>query len=308
MLKFFCALLFTPAFLLFQQDAFAADTDLIVNEVMYDFPDSDTNHEWVELYNQGSGPVTIIGGSASDAWRINDGSNHTLDASPTQGSLTVASQEFIVVAQNPLTFLTDYPDFSGNLVGSSALSLGNTSGTVSLRIGSSGALWGQLSYQKDQGGAGDNNSLQRKDDGTLIAASPTPGEQNADTPAPSPDPSPSQQSSPSPSPTPTKAPSPSPTPAKSPTPTPKLKSPSPSPSPQNSPQVLGLNVEDSSPSPSPTPEGKSSKSSLKVAGILTGAGSILIALSIGFYLWYSKVFNKPKNIQENPNESPTNGS
>ncbi len=185
----------------FSDVVFASEQDIVVNEVMYDFPGSDDGHEWVELYNSGNAPVTIIGSSGTGSWRISDGTNHTF---PTSGSLTIDSKGFLVVTQNSSTFLADNAGFSGNLIESS-ISLNNTGTTVGLRIGTNGILWGQFAYQNSIGAAGDGYSLQRKSDGTVIAAAVTPGRPNAENPPPT------ATSTLTPSPTPTNTPTPSPT-------------------------------------------------------------------------------------------------
>lgn len=293
--------------LLFSPPVSAADQDLIVNEIMYDFPGSDTGHEWVELFNSGDSPITIIGGSTTGAWRINDGANHLFSSTAAQGSMTVGAKEYVIIAQNTATFLSDRPGFSGSLIESSGLSLGNTSATVGLRIGSGGTIWGQATYQNDQGAKGDGNSLQRKTDGSWLAAAPTPGSVNSDT-VPTPSPSPS----PSPTPTPTTSSTSSP---KSPSPTPKP-SPAktaltPSPTAKKSPQILGAestgqatpqSAVTKSPSPTPTPAPKAASSRTKIAAIFSGSGALLIGLSFGFYLWYKRALTPPKDQKKDQDQ------
>lgn len=220
------------------KSVYAVDQDLIINEVMYDFSGSDINHEWIELFNSGDTPVTIVGGSGSGSWRINDATNHTFGSTAVQGSMTIEVGGYAIVAKNASTFLTDNTGFTGNLIESS-IDLSNTSATIGLRINADGALWGQLTYQNSQGATGDGNSLQKKTDGSLIAALSTPGNQNA-TESPTPTPTPTSTPTPTPTvtPTPTNTPTPTlaptsvptntPTPTKTPTPTPSLtKNPSP---------------------------------------------------------------------------------
>ncbi len=210
---------------------------------MYDLAGRDTNHEWVEIYNDGGDPTIITGGSTNSSWRIFDGSNHTLNATPTQGSMTIPARGFAVIAQNSNTFLSDYPNFSGTIIESSAISLNNTGDTVGLRIGSSGDMFGSFTYQNTMGASGDGNSLQRTSNGTWIATFPTPGTQNANsTPAPSPTPTPSP--SPTPTPTPTPQTTSTVTPKKSSTPTnPPSISPKPSPTPTPSPSPVSSKID-----------------------------------------------------------------
>lgn len=184
-LAIFLIILFTCTF----PKQISAQKSVIINEIMYDFPGGDVNHEWIELYNSGDESVTIIGGTSSGSWRIYDGSNNrTLSMTANQGSMTIDAKGYMIISQNANIFLADNPNFIGNLVESSAMSLVNTTAEIGLRIGSSGTIWSQLSYDNNQGAAGDGNSLQRQPDGTLLATSPTPGAQNA-TALPSPTPS-----------------------------------------------------------------------------------------------------------------------
>lgn len=286
--------------LLFNQPVFAADQDLIVNEIIYDFPGNDTAHEWVELFNSGDSSVTIIGGSTTGAWRINDGANHLFSSTATQGSMTIGSKEYVIIAQNAVTFLADNPGFSGNLIESSGLSLNNTSATVGLRIGSGGTIWGQATYQNSQGANGDGNSLQRKTDGSWLAAAPTPGSINSDTvPTPTPSPTPTSTTSSTSNP---KSPSPSPKP--SPTQTAAV----PSPTAQKSPQILSEATTSiilqspltKTPSPTPTLAPKAS-SKTKIAAIFSGSGALLVGLSFGFYLWYKRVLT-PKDQEKDQDQ------
>lgn len=175
---------------------------------MYNSPGSDTDREWVELYNTENNPVTVIGGSTSGAWRINDGTNHLLSATPAQGNMAIPSGGFVIIAKNASVFLSDYPSFSGTVIQSS-ISLNNTGATVGLRIDSNGVFFDEFSYQNTLGAAGDGNSLQRKSDGNWIAAFPTPGSQNTNNPPPSLTPTPTPSLTPAP--TPTRVPSSSPT-------------------------------------------------------------------------------------------------
>lgn len=289
------------AILFFATSVFAADQDLVVNEIMYDLSGNDAEREWVELYNSGESSVTIIGGSTSGSWRINDGSNHTFNTAAVQGSMTIVAKGYAIIAQNANNFLSDNPGFSGNLIESSAMSLNNTSATVGLRIGSDGTIWGQITYQNSQGANGDGNSLQTKQGGSLIAALPTPGSQNATEPAPSPTPTPTPDPTPTstPNPTPTPKPTPTSTPTKSPTPTPKA-SPVVKKSPTPSSEVLG-ETDEASTDPSPDQkqqdqtdqkEQNQSPSRIKVAGTLVGSGAILIGASFGFYLWYKRILGQ----------------
>ncbi len=87
MKKYFLCLLVIGAPLVFPPHAHA---EVVVNEVMYNLDDTsgpDAGREWLELYNDGPSPMTIIGGvSGTSSWRIyqisssGTESNHTLSA------------------------------------------------------------------------------------------------------------------------------------------------------------------------------------------------------------------------------------
>ncbi|MDB5266871.1 MAG: Lamin globular tail-like protein [Parcubacteria group bacterium] len=148
---------------------------------MYDLLGSDSGREWIEIYNSGSTPITIGGGSGSGSWRFGDNSGaHTLTLSA--GSATLAAGEYAIIANDPSSngFLSDWPSFSGNIFKSS-FSLPNTSATLSIKDGS-GIVTDQISYTSSQGAGGDGNSLQNSSSGWLSAA-PTPGIVSASTSA-----------------------------------------------------------------------------------------------------------------------------
>ena len=96
---------------------------VLISEVLYDTPGSDSREEWVEIYNSGCDPVSLNGYSLSD--------NKTTFY--LQGSL--ASGEYRTIAKNTSGFRALYgqnPDRSGL-----TLSLGNSGDWVELRSGSS---------------------------------------------------------------------------------------------------------------------------------------------------------------------------
>ncbi|MCX6713389.1 MAG: lamin tail domain-containing protein [Candidatus Vogelbacteria bacterium] len=152
--------------------------ELLINEIMYDLDESDTKREWVEIFNSGPEAVTIVTGAATTAWRFSDGSQHTL--TPVTGSSSLAMGEYAIIADDATTFQTDWPSFSGILFDSS-FSLNNTAGSLSLLVSKDGAVVSQFSYTKEQGAAGNGNSLQRTASGSWIEALPTPGAANAST-------------------------------------------------------------------------------------------------------------------------------
>jgi hypothetical protein len=147
-----------------------AHASLVINEVMYDLSDgSDTDREWVEIYNNGENEINISG------WKFNDGSNHVLNEPPKnggQGSMVIPAGGFALLAADANAFLNDNPGFSGTVI-DTVMSLGNTSETLSL-INNSGANIDTFSYSKEQGGAGDGATLSLFN-GIWKSGKPTPG-------------------------------------------------------------------------------------------------------------------------------------
>ena len=69
-----------------------AFASISITEIMYDLDGSDTDREWVEIFNDGN-PVDLTG------WKFNDGSNHILNVPPkngVEGSITIPSNVYIV--------------------------------------------------------------------------------------------------------------------------------------------------------------------------------------------------------------------
>lgn len=185
---------------------------------MYDLEGSDSDREWIELLNTGT-DVDLTN------WRFEEGvTQHTLTLK--QGNAVVSNEQYAVIVDDYTQFLQDHPDFSGTVFDSS-FSLSNTGENLKLRDTANGNIIDEINYSTALGAAGDNNSLQRKSDGSWIAAFPTPGSQNASDPPPTPSPTPPPTPTPSPTPTPIKTPSPTATLKKTatltntPTPTPK---------------------------------------------------------------------------------------
>ncbi len=144
---------------------------VVISEFLYDAAGSDTDQEWVELFNAGESAVDLT------KWKINDGSNHVFNVPPKndgKGSISIPSGGYLILASNAATFAAQYP-LVANVI-DTTLSLPNTSGSVSL-VDESGATVDTLSYTKDMGAAGDSLTLHRATlAGTaLSAAAPSPG-------------------------------------------------------------------------------------------------------------------------------------
>lgn len=134
-------------------------------EFFYDADGSDENKEWIEVYNFGSDNIPL-----GDLILLEDGTKHGIKPFSGGDSLNVGG--FLIIADNPETFVSNNPSFSG-LLGDSSFSLNNSSETLVLIA--LGEEEDSQTYSSSTGAAGDGNSLQRKSNGVWIAKKPTPG-------------------------------------------------------------------------------------------------------------------------------------
>ncbi len=187
--------------------AFAANSDIVINEVLPD-PDGSDDSEFIELYNKGSEVVTITG------WKLSD---------------TNGSTSSFVIPENTIT-PGGYKSFSKSATG---ISLNNDNDGVVLKDQSdqqidsmsfttttSGKSWSRV--PNGTGGFA-NNTSPSQDNSNNSPPTPTPTPTNTPTPTPTNTPAPTN------TPTPTTTPTPTPTKAVTPTVTPKKATVTPSP-------------------------------------------------------------------------------
>lgn len=136
-----------------------------ITEIMYDLEGTDTDREWVEVYNDGDA-VDL------STWKFFEANtNHGLTLS--QGSSVISSGGYAIIAQNPSVFLGDHPSFSGTVLDSS-FSLGNETGETLAIKDASLSVIDEVTYSPDQGANGDGNSLSGSGS-SWSPSSPTPG-------------------------------------------------------------------------------------------------------------------------------------
>lgn len=197
--------------------SFAAD--IVINEIMYDLPGTDTDREWIEIYNKGTNAVDLIN------WRFQEGgTKHILNS--YQGGLILSPSGYAIIVDSASGFLGDHPGFSGIIIDSS-FSLSNAGESLVLLESVDATTYvDEVSYQSSWGGAGNSGSLERKDvagasndssnwQESVVGGSSGFANSAGATPTPSPTPAPTL------SPTPTPTASPTPTPSLSPTTTPR---------------------------------------------------------------------------------------
>ncbi|MBI2128703.1 lamin tail domain-containing protein [Candidatus Woesearchaeota archaeon] len=124
--------------------------EIVVNEIMYDYPGSDSNHEWIDIYNNGSEAVNLSG------WKFREGgTDHSLTLN--NGSYILNASEYAVIADDAATFLTDYFDFNSTLLDSS-FDLSNSGEELLLKNKTLDVVF-NMTYNVSLGAAGNNKTL-----------------------------------------------------------------------------------------------------------------------------------------------------
>lgn len=136
----------------------AAPPDLVISEIMYDLDGSDSNREWVEIYNGGAESVEILGGAGSNTWRFFDGANHIINL--IQGSATIEPGQYFIVASNAEVFASEHPGFSG-VVFDTVMSLNNSSSTVAFSFDGGQSVGISAHYDAAWGAGGNGKTLEK---------------------------------------------------------------------------------------------------------------------------------------------------
>lgn len=140
---------------------------VVINEIMYDVPGSDSGREWIELYNSGTSAATI------SEWKFfEDETGHALTIK--QGSPTVPAGGYAIITADVNGFLNDNGGFEG-VIFDSTFSLHNDGETIAVKNGP--LVIDSVTYATSTGANGYGMSLQRFESG-WSAASSTPGRMN----------------------------------------------------------------------------------------------------------------------------------
>lgn len=134
---------------------------MLINEIMYDFPGNDTNHEWIELYNAGPDEINLTD------WKFNDGdgaTNHALNPPPkngSRGSLILSPGGYLILTGNASTTVSDLPNFNGSII-DTVMNLSNTSATSAVLkiLDKDGAEIISAAYAKEMGANGNGKTLE----------------------------------------------------------------------------------------------------------------------------------------------------
>ncbi len=160
-LGFFCARALSAS---------ASSGGLVISEIMYDPAGSDSNREWIEVYNSGSSGIDLAG-----HYLLTDGLSSSHHGLAAQGSSVIPAGGYAVIVQTVDGFKGDYPAFSGLIFDSSWTGLTATAGKTLAIIDSGSAVLDTVTYDPTIGATNDGNSLQRNASGTWATATPTPG-------------------------------------------------------------------------------------------------------------------------------------
>lgn len=146
------------------------NSQIIINEIMYNPDGSDTGREWIEIFNNGSETVNLTG------WKLFEANvNHKINPAEEGGSLDLPANGFGIIVDNVTKFGENHPSFNG-IVFDSAYSLSNTGESLIIRDSDLNDI-DSVTYTSDWGADGDANSLQLVDNDWL-ATNPTMGSQN----------------------------------------------------------------------------------------------------------------------------------
>lgn len=144
--------------------------DIIINEIMYNPSGSDTDNEWVEIYNEDDFDCNI------DDWRLfEDDTNHDLTF---KDSKIISADSYAVITNDATNFLENYPDFDGILI-ESTFSLLNNGEYIALKDYSLDIVDG-VTYNRSWGGDGNRKTIEKCIDGwrESLADGGTPGYEN----------------------------------------------------------------------------------------------------------------------------------
>lgn len=141
--------------------------NLILSEIMYDLPGSDTSREWVEVYNNTGASIDLTTYKFFEA-------NSSHNISHYQGNTILSDKEYAVIANNPTLFLNDNPNFPLDFLYDSSFSLSNAGELLALKNKDNEIVF-EYFYDVNIGANGDGNSLQFSDNNKWISSLPTPG-------------------------------------------------------------------------------------------------------------------------------------
>jgi hypothetical protein len=165
----------------------AVSAQFVITEILYDPAGADGGREWIEVYNESDVAYTVIGGTVTGSWRLVEVAAETTRSrtfSVETTPLVIPGRTYAVIAKNRTDFLADFPNYTGLLLVSSAMSLTNTNGKILFLTNGTDPVSDRNvpPYTPVPEANGTGASLQRQQDGTWIAGMPTPGAHNTTIP------------------------------------------------------------------------------------------------------------------------------
>ncbi len=112
---------------------------VIITEIMYDTPGTDTKHEWIEVYNNGNEAVNLSN------WKLKEGgTNHNL--AWVKGTSMLTAGSYAVIADDATIFLADFSQFNATLFDSTFTSGLSNSGEELAIVDETGTTISVLTY------------------------------------------------------------------------------------------------------------------------------------------------------------------
>ena len=125
--------------------------DVNINEIMYNPPSADKNHEWLEIYNNGTTDINITD------WRFFEAdTNHRLTL--VQGNMTIPMGGYAIIADNATAFLHEHPECTCTVT-DSVFSLHNTEEYIALKNATLDII-DEVTYNASWGANGNNKTLE----------------------------------------------------------------------------------------------------------------------------------------------------
>jgi hypothetical protein len=146
-----------------------AKASVVFSEVMYDPQGTDSKHEWVEVYNNGSDSVDL-----TKYYLQTDGVSSTYHSITAIGQALLPANTYAVITQDTTTFQSDNVGFGGMLYDSSWSDLSDTVSKNLVINDANKVALDQYSYTVSLAN-NDGNSLQKNSSGLWVVLIPTPG-------------------------------------------------------------------------------------------------------------------------------------
>jgi predicted secreted protein len=130
----------------------SAQSDVKINEIMYNPPGTDADLEWIELYNNDTTAINITG------WKFYEAdTNHRLTL--VQGSMIIPVTGYAIIADNATAFLNEHPECKCTVT-DSTFSLRNSDEYIALKNATSD-LVDEVTYNASWGADGNGKTLER---------------------------------------------------------------------------------------------------------------------------------------------------